>query len=163
MKKIFEIGKEYIELIDQIEKNEGEITDEVETALAINEGEIKQKSVAYVAVIKSMESDVKTIDEEIKRLTALKKTRGNIILNLKDRLTYALNLFGIEEIKTELLKINFRKSKSVEVDDIDLLPETCKATTVSIKPDKKMIKQLIESGEKINGAHIQENRNLQIK
>lgn len=163
MKPIFEISKDYLNIIDQIETNEGEITPEIETALAINEGEIKQKSIAYVAVIKSLESDVNTIDDEIKRLTALKKSRSNIVLNLKDRLSYALELFSIEEIKTELLKINFRKSKSVVVDDIDLLPETCKLTKVSVTPDKKMIKELIESGAKIEGAYISENRNLQIK
>jgi len=163
MKAIFEISKDYLELAEQIENNGGEVTPEIETALAINESEVKQKSVAYVAVIKTMESDVKTIDEEIKRLQALKKSRSNIINNLKDRLTYALNLFEIDEIKTELVKINFRNSKSTVVDDIDLLPEICKKTTVSITPDKKTIKELIESGKKIEGAYILENRTLQIK
>jgi hypothetical protein len=136
MKPIYNISKEYLELVEQIETNEGEITPEIETALAINEGEIKQKGVAYVAVIKTMESDIKTIDDEIKRLTALKKSRGNIVNNLKDRLEYALNLFEIDEIKTELVKINFRKSKSVVVDDIDLLPELYKNTTISVRTYK---------------------------
>ena len=163
MKPIFDISKEYLNLIDQIEENNGEITEQIETALAINEGEIKQKSVAYVAVMKSLESEVDFIDNEIKRLQALKKSRANIVQNLKDRLEYALNTFGIDEIKTELIKINFRKSKSVIVDDIDLIPESCKKTTINITPDKKLLKEMLEDGAIIIGAHILEKKNLTIK
>jgi hypothetical protein len=163
MKNIFEIEQKYLSIIDEIEANEGELTPSIETALAINEGEIKQKSMAYVSVIKNMESDVQTIDSEIKRLQALKKSRGNIVQRLKDTLQNALILFDIPEIKTELCKISFRKSKSVVVDDITLLPKECKTTTISITPDKKKIKELIESGIKLEGAYISENKNLQIK
>lgn len=163
MKPIFEIKKEYADILDQIEENNGEITEEIENRLAINEGEIKQKGVAYAVVVKSMEAEQITIDNEIKRLQQLKKVRDNIISNLKDRLKYALEHYSIDEIKTETLKINFRKSKSVVVSDIDSLPEQCKKITVKVEPDKKLIKEMIEKGEFVNGAIIQENKNLQIK
>lgn len=163
MKPIFEISNDFLQLLDQVENNDGEITPEIESALAINDGEVKQKSVAYVAVIKTIEADVKIIDEEIKRLQALKKSRGGIVSNLKNRLDYALKLFCIDEIKTELVKINFRKSKIVVIEDIDLLPDSCKNIKVTVIPDKKTIKQLIEDGKNIKGAYIQVNSNLQIK
>ncbi|WBC28430.1 Gam-like end protection [Rhodobacteraceae phage LS06-2018-MD05] len=163
MKPIYEISKNYLDLIDQIEENNGEITPEIETSLAINEGEIKQKSVAYVAVMKSLESEVDFIDNEIKRLQALKKSRANIVQNLKDSLEYALNTFGIDEIKTELIKINFRKSKSVIIDKPELVPDHYNTITVTRTPNKKAIKEAIESGKKVKGAYISENRNLQIK
>ena len=163
MKNLFEISTDYLELFDKIEENQGEITPEIETALAINEGEVKQKGVAYCAVIKTIDGEVAMIDNEIKRLQALKKARVNIVLNLKDRLKNALILFGIDEIKTELIKINFRKSKSIVVTDVDELPVSCKTTTVTTVADKKAIKELIENGFDVKGATQVENKNIQIK
>lgn len=162
MKSIFEISKEYITIIDELEINGGEVTEGIETALAINEGELKQKGVAYVAVIKSLDSEVEIIESEIKRLTALKKARNSIISNLKDRLSNAMQQYGIDEIKTELVKINFRKSKSVNIYDESILPDNCKIVTVSTI-SKTELKKRIDAGEKIAGVEIVENLNLQIK
>ena len=162
MTNLFNISAEYLNMLDELEENGGEITEEMEHALAINESQLKQKGVAYAAVIKSITAEQKIIDEEIKRLQALKKVRGNLISNLKERLTNALNTYGIDEIKTELVKINFRKSESVNIIDVDLLPDICKI--VKVEPvSKTEIKKLIKEGEKVPGAELVENRNIQIK
>lgn len=163
MKKLFEISNEYLNIFDQIEENNGELSAEIEKKLAISESELKQKGIAYCAVIKKLDGELETIDKEINRLQALKKTRNNIVQNLKDRLKYALLQFDITEIKTELIKINFRKSKNVVIDNIEDLPEFCKKVKVAVTADKKLIKEMIESGKMIKGAHIEENKNLQIK
>jgi hypothetical protein len=54
MKSLYEISTDLMTIFNQIEENNGEITESQETALAISEGEIKQKAVAYVSVKKTI-------------------------------------------------------------------------------------------------------------
>jgi hypothetical protein len=72
-----------------------------------------------------------------------------------------MNLHGIEKIDTDTLKISLRRSKSVEVVDIDLLPFNC--LKIEKKAIKSEIKKLIEEGMEIEGAKIVENLNLNFK
>lgn len=162
-KSLYKINEDYINVLNDIEENQGDITEANEVALKISEEEMQVKSVGYVNYIKSMVNDNKAIDDEIKRLQDLKKSNTNKIDLLKHNLKTAMQIFGIPEIKTPLIKINFRQSKSIVVNDVDLLPETCKTTKVSVVADKKAIKALIESGKEIKGAEQVINNNIQIK
>ena len=72
-KALYNIEREYLELAEQIEQAEGELTPELETALAITEGELQTKAVGYGFIIRESEGNIAIIDDELKRLTALKK------------------------------------------------------------------------------------------
>jgi len=162
MSNIYQIQQDYLSITNELIENGGELSPELETALTINKSELQQKAVAYIYVVKSLESDISTIDEEIKRLQALKSSRSKTIDKLKETVKNAMNLFGVEEIKTATLKINFRKSESVEVDDSIISDDYCNFKTVRT-PDKAAIKNAIKSGEEIYGAVLNVNQNIQIK
>ncbi len=159
---IYNIQQDYLSLTNEIIEAGGEITPEIENALAINKTELQNKGINYGYVIKSLESDISTIDEEINRLNALKQSRNKTIDLLKETVKNAMQLYGIEELKTPTLKINFRKSESVEVDPDAVLDMYCDFKTVKT-PDKAMIKQVIKSGDAVFGASLNINYNLQIK
>ena len=160
---IFNIEQNYNKLAEQLIENDGELTPELSEQLAITEEQLQNKSVAYSFVIKEMDADIDTIDAEIKRLQALKKQREKASEYLKDRIKHAMDTFQIEEIKTPLVKINFRKSESVEVDDVNLLPSLYKVVKVTEQADKAAIKAAIKDGVDIAGCRIETHRNLQIK
>jgi len=162
MSNIYQIQQDYLAITNELIENGGELSSELENALAINQSELQNKGIQYGYVIKSFESDIDTIDEEIKRLQALKQSRSKTIDTLKNTIKSAMELYGIEELKTPTLKINFRKSESVEVDDSIISDDYCKFKTVRT-PDKAMIKDAIKSGEEIFGAILKINRNIQIK
>jgi hypothetical protein len=162
MNNIYQIQQDYLSITNELIENGGELSTEIETALAINKSELQQKAVAYIYVTKSLEADVSTIDDEIKRLQALKASRVKTIDKLKETVKQAMELYEIEEIKTATLKINFRKSESVEVDENIISDDYCKFKTVRT-PDKAMIKDAIKSGAEIYGASLKINRNIQIK
>jgi len=160
---IFQISTELNEIINQIIENGGEVTPEIEGALMIKEEELSTKSVKYGYVVKALEYDVNIIDDEIKRLSQIKKVRQNAIERLKNVLSITMQSFNIPEIDTPTMKINFRKSSSLEITDEDLIPKkfiTVKQSTTIRKED---IKKAIKEGEQIEGARIVENQNLQIK
>ena len=158
---LFQINSELVEVTNLLIENGGELTPELETRLQIAENDLKTKSVNYYHVIKQIEAETTLIDAEIKRLQELKKSRVNTVEKLENALLYSMNLHGIEKIDTETLKISIRRSKSVEVVDMDLLPFNC--LKIEKKPVKSEIKKLIDAGMEIEGAKIVENLNLNYK
>lgn len=160
---LYNIEREYIELTELLIENGGELTPELEERLAINSEQIEQKGRGYGFVIKQLANDIKTIKEEKKRLDSLLKSRENASKRLKEVLTNAMNLHDITEIKTETLNINFRNSKKIVVEDINLLDKDFQNYKEVITADKEMIKIAIESGESVIGAVQVNSRTLQIK
>ena len=160
---IYQIQNEYQLLINSIIESEGEITPELELALTINKDQLQSKSENYAYIIKQMDAECDIIDLEIKRLQQAKKVRENTIERLKNTLTYAMNLFEVPEIKTPLIKINFRKSESVIVMDVNDLPKEYKVIKVTEQADKVKIKEALKSGESILGCELVTNQNIQIK
>ena len=163
MSNIYQIEKDYLAICNELIESGGNLTPELETALAINKAELENKARNYGFVVKSLENDVTAIDEEIKRLNALKLSRNKSIDVLKETVKNAMQLYGIEEIKTSTLKLSFRKSESVEVDPSLLDFKWMNQKPITYAPDKAKIKEAIKSGEAVSGAWISVNMNLQIK
>ena len=76
-KSLFNIKNDYLVLMSEIEEAEGELTPEQITALQINEKELNKKSIAYLEVIKQKEAFNLIVDNEIKRLKAIKNQNNN--------------------------------------------------------------------------------------
>ena len=156
---LYNIKSEYLAIAQELA--EGELTPELEQALMITEANLQEKAINYGYVIKNFESEVDIIDEEIKRLNALKKARVNAADKLKTNISNAMQLFGILEVKAPTFKMNFRKSESVEI--YDGLSQEYITEKISYQPDKIAIKNAIKEGKTVNGAGIIINYNLQIK
>jgi len=160
---IFNIQNEYKQLVNELIENGGELTPELELSLQINKDQLQSKSENYAYVIKQFNGEIDIIDNEIKRLQQAKKVRENSIDRLKANIEMAMNTFEIDEIKTPLIKINFRKSESVEVDDVNELPQMFKSIKVTEQADKAKIKEVLKNGEIIKGCRLLINKILQIK
>lgn len=158
---LYKISSEFNELLTLIEEAEGEITEEMAQALEINEKELQRKALDYNSVIISQKAFITTIDEEIKRLQALKKQRQNLIKRLENNLLNAVNLFG--EFVAGQFTFKTRKSTVVEVEDVNGLPSKYKVVKVTEAADKAAIKAAIKAGETIKGCSLKENINLSIK
>ena len=162
-KGLYVIEKEYLALIDAIMEAEGELTPEIEKKLAITEQELQTKSTCYAYIIKGIESDNNAIELEVKRLKALKDRNNRTIERLENNVQTAMNLFGITEIKSATLKINFRKSESVEISQEVLIPNEYMTEKIVRTPNKALIKDAIKNGLNVQGASLVQNQSLQIK
>jgi len=160
---IFQIEQEYLDLNKQIIESEGELSPELEQKLSITEHSLHIKAINYGFVIKNNSYTSDIIDQEIKRLTALKTSLNNATNRLKDILKNAMILFGKLEIKEPTIKINFRKSNIVEITDSDKVPARFKTIVQTEKIDKNAIKAELKNGIDIPGIILNENQNLQIK
>jgi hypothetical protein len=160
---LYQIEQEYLNIVQSIIDAGGEITEEQETALSISKEQLQNKGDCYGFIVKELEGNIDLIDLEIKRLQALKKPLVNSIDRLKNNLSQAMQMFDVTELKTPLLKINFRKSESIEVTDIDLLDADFVKTTITKAADKIAIKDAIKAEIPVRGAVLITNYNLQIK
>ena len=160
---LYTIEQNYLTLVENLIDNGGELTPELETELAITKQDLQNKGVCYGFIVKELEGNIDLIDLEIKRLNALKKPLVNSIDRLKNNLSQAMQMFDVTELKTPLLKINFRKSESIEVTDIDLLDADFVKTTITKAADKVAIKEAIKAEIPVRGAVLLTNYNLQIK
>ena len=110
-----------------------------------------------------MENDISIIDAEIKRLGELKKSRLKTIDRLETTVSNAMQLYQIEKLETPTLKISFRKSESVEIDNEGDIPAQFLKEKITYTIDKVAIKEAIKKGEVVIGARLQQNKNIQIK
>ena len=160
---IYQIEKEYLELANQLIESGGECSPELEIQLTINQEQLEQKARGYGFVVKQMESDVSIIDAEIERLKGLKNSRLKTIERLETTVSNAMQLYQINRLETPTLKISFRKSESVEIDDESAISFAYLKEKITYTIDKAMIKEAIKKGEVVIGARLQVNQNIQIK
>ena len=91
---IFQISQDLLDVFNELEENDGELTDELEKRLTVSQAEFKTKVEGYTKVIKQAESDIELVDKEIKRLQELKKSKNNAIDRLKKVIAWAIETFG---------------------------------------------------------------------
>lgn len=160
---LYDIEKSQLELVEALIDNGGELTEELESALALNKDNLEVKGTNYGFIIKQLKAEVSIIDAEIERLNALKKSRVKSIERLENNLSVAMQIFDIDKIESPVMKISFRKSESVEIDDVNLIDKKYINVKTTETPDKAAIKDAIKAGEIVIGAHISVNKNIQIK
>ena len=161
MANLYEITREAQELAFLLEIEE--LTPELEAMLVINQEQLQNKAGNYAKVIVNIQSDSDAIDQEIKRLKAMKESKDRAVTRLKDALKEAMLISAIEKIDSPLFKLSLRRSESVEVDIVEALPSEFINIKNVVSADKVAIKEAIKRGQNITGARLIENFNLQIK
>lgn len=162
-KSLYKIDKELMALLEAIAEQEGEITPEQDEQLAINRYELETKAVDYSMAILQLNAWAEMADKEAKRVTAIKNSYKKTSETLKQRITDAMERYDIKEVKDATIKVSLRKSVQTIIDDLDQVPKQYKTVKVETTPDKTAIKKAIQEGEIIEGAHLEEKNNLQIK
>lgn len=98
--------------------------------------------------VHNLEGLAKTCDEEAKRLAARKKSFEGKITNLKNYVLQCLLAAGQDTVKTAKNTFTARKGAiNVVIDNVDLLPDDLVTVETVVTPDKKAIKEAIESSQ----------------
>ncbi len=161
MKTLLNIRKEYTDLITKVEESDGELTPEMEQALAINRQELAEKSLAYVEFLGNLEAQNGRIDEEIKRLQQLKRHNTQMLNFLQKGLVRAVQEFGT--IRAGTHTIGLRITEECVVEDSSRVPDRFKTVKMDIQVDKVAVKKALKDGEHVPGVHIQHNQHPVIR
>lgn len=162
MASIYELNKNYQEVSALLETAETE--DELQAingTLEMLDCSIEEKVENTAKYIKNVESDIEGIKAEINRLTALKKQKERNTEWLKSNIEYALKTKSIDKLEVGTFKCGYRKSESVEVEDLNALPMDYIKT--KMEPDKTAIKKALKAGEELIGVRLKTNMNFYIK
>ena len=163
-KSLYNIQQDYLKVVEEIIDQEGEVTEEQEVSLGICKDELQVKATNYALIILDMKSKIQSIKNELERLNKLKNSFQKVEEKLEEHLLDAMDHFNIKKIESDLVKISLRQSEYVEIENVVSLPEECFTfIPEEIVPNKKKIKELIESGYPLQGASILKRNNLQIK
>ena len=167
--KTFDILSEYYTLMELIEEAENNPeynfeTGEIIPVEEILKDEIERLQGEKVTKLENIEylkrdnkSKIDTLVDEIKRLQGRKKSFENANDNLTKLQDYLLQ--G-EKLKTDKFTFSYRKSKSVEIIDEDLIPDEYKK--IEYKVDKMKLKKALEE-VKIQGAELVEKKSLSVR
>jgi hypothetical protein len=160
---LYGITAELNGILAQLEELGGEITPELEQALAINEEQFVAKAEDYGHAILNLKGMAAAAKAEKERLAGLQKFYENAQKRLTDALSNAMQVFGQDKVENATMRLSLRHTTATEVDDIDQIPAEFKTTKVEVVADKTAIKKAIQQGEDVPGAHLVENVSLQIK
>ena len=164
--KLYELTQNYRNLeslLDNLGEQEGLTVEMIHGVLGQVEDDINTKIENTCKVIKEIEADSIGIDEEIKRLSALKKQKENTVKKLKEYVEFEMNGIGLTKVEGKLFKISFRKSKVVKVIDETKIPKEFIKIKTTETISKIDLGKALKNGEIIEGAELVENKSLQIK
>ena len=157
---LYQISEDQRRLNAMLEETGGELTPELEEALAITEQNFVTKAENYGKAILHYKQLVAAAKAETDRIKAIQKTCENAIARMEERLRDAMILFDKPKVEMATLKLSLRKSERVVIDDENNLPADC--IVVKTEVSKTEVKRHLKAGETI-GAHLEENQSLQIK
>lgn len=145
-------------ILDCIDADTGEIIDcERLEGLLMD----KQSKIENIALwVKNLESDALAFGAEKAAFAEREKKAKAKAEQLRQYLGLVLN--G-EKFSTAKCAVSFRRSASVRVDNIDLIPNEFKRTVTTVEADKTAIKAAIKAGTDVAGCALVEKLNTQIK
>lgn len=169
---LYEITKEGQALEDlflmSIDEETGEVVDaDVLAQLEVEfQKQLTSKGSGIIKYIKNTELLLGNIDDEIKRLQALKKTGESRLDKFNAYVINNMERMGTKKIETSLGNLVLRSSTSTDI-DTSLLAKDERWFSTEVKTvekyDKAAIKKLLQDGEEIQGAALIVRNNLNIK
>ncbi|CAM3716776.1 hypothetical protein BS639_16985 [Rouxiella silvae] len=159
------LAADYNKLQQLLETSEELTPEMIADTLESIEGMLEEKLDNTFKFIRNLEGLSKTCDEEAKRLADRKRSFENQAKHLRQYVLSCLLAAGLDKLKTPVNTFTARKGvASVVIDNVELLPDELVDVQMISAPDKKAIKEALESGVEVPGAHIEiGSRSLQVR
>lgn len=167
---LYDIDKAIQTLLDEgfnytVDEETGEITFDDRSAeleqLQINRAEKLEAVALYIKNLDALAEDIKAEEKALKERREAREKKAE---NLRKYLGNSLTAANEEGFETAKVRVSFRKSQAVIVDEEKLdkafIKETIKTTYA---PDKTAIKKAIKEGQEVTGAYIEDRKAVQIQ
>ena len=147
------------------EADDKSIEPDIKNALqGIYESDVPAAVADGIEYIKKQTAFIEAIDKRMDELKALKQSRKNRLERVRRGYCEFLIAVGMKKIETPCGNMTVTApTLSTVIDSIDDLPDAYKKTTVKIDADKTAIKQAIQGGHNVPGAHLEEKQSIRIK
>lgn len=155
MRPLYEIDNEILGCVDM---ETGEIIDE--ERLAALEMERDAKIEGIILWRKDLIAEADAVKAEGKKLYDRARVCENKAEQLKRYIEHALE--G-NKFKTERCSVSYRNTKSIVIDDVHQLPVEVWKDLDESWISKSKIKDMLEAGKEVKGAHQEEKQSIIIK
>ncbi len=152
---LYELSESYLEILQMCDEDNAEIAD----ALNAVESDIEDKVKNGIGLIQTLQRRIEDCGAEIKRLAAFKKDTENNLERIKDNYLENLQRIGKAKVITPIGAMAVVKSggkRKMVIDDENLVPADFKFTRYEEVIDKDALRDSLENGEVIEGAHLEE-------
>lgn len=168
MASIYELTADLQKLYDLLDKGELE-EDMVRDAILNTKEEIGLKLENYGCFIRNLESDIKGLKEEERRLKERRQSYENMVSNMKEAMSEALRATGNDKVKTAKFTFwNQKNNPSVVIDEayIENIPEAYLIPQEPTIDRKKLLADLQdeELSKSLEGiAHLEQTESIRIR
>lgn len=124
---------------------------------------LTKKGEGLIKYIKTLESNAEMCKQEADRLKKKEKAFNNKIDNIKNYIQINMGKINSNKIETSLGNLVISESTKTIIDEKIIDKKYGIPQPISYKFDAKEIKKILLSGQKIDGAILMTNKNLNIK
>ncbi|MGL5638281.1 MAG: siphovirus Gp157 family protein [Cetobacterium sp.] len=163
--KAYEIMNGMIDTLDiflESEQSEGD-KENYEFVMKFLKEELQSKSSNIIKYIRNISLEVEVLSQEEDRLEKLRKQKEKKVNSLKKYLADILLNLDKNKVETELGNLCLRKSVSVAIDNLDLIPKKYVQKKIELIPDKRTLSELLKQGKNVKGVHLENKYTLQIR
>lgn len=156
MASLFELTSEYQALMDLGDSSDPEDRQAFLDTLEGLDFEVGLKADSYAAVITLLTGKADTIDNEIKRLSAIKKAIDDNVHRMKDALQHAMEVMDRSEIKTDLHTFRICKNggKLPLIIKSEAVPDQYMRVVYEV--DNDLIRAALDKGQELDFAYYGE-------
>jgi hypothetical protein len=156
MESIYDISLRYKAITGLLE-DETISQEDINNALMEVMDDVVSKGENGIIFLRKQEAMIEAAKNEKKKIDAYIKRREAVVKRTKQAYLYAMQQMGMKSIQTARGEIKVKTNPpAVVIDDVALLPEDYKHTTITVTPDKPAIKTAIRNGETVPGAHLEQ-------
>lgn len=161
---LFEIDRSIRDFLDNLPVDkDGCISADALKDLEKMQGIRKNKLEAVALYYKELKAEADAIKAEADNLDKRAKATANKAERIKEYLSMSMLSNGDNNLETSRCKVTFRPSEKVVITNIDILDSRFIKVKVDHDADKTAIKEAIKNGEKVEGAYLENHKNIQIK
>lgn len=155
MRALYEIEEDILKCVDM---ETGEIIDTAK--LEALEMEREQKIEGVILWRKDLLAEAKAIKDEAAELSKRAKVAENKAESLKG---YIEHVLAGDKFKTARCSVSYRKTSKIVIDDLKQLPQEVWKDLSEDWISKNKIKDMLEAGKEVKGAHQEDGQSMIIK
>lgn len=163
--KAYEIANGMIDTLDIFLESDQNDTDKenFDFMMEFLKEELESKSSNIIKYIRNLTLEVDVLFQEEDRLEKIRKQKEKKISSLKGYLSNILINLDKNKVETDLGTVGLRKSVSVAIENLELIPKKYIQKKIDLVPDKRMLSEALKQGKNVKGAHLENKYSLQIR
>lgn len=121
-----------------------------------------EKVDGFAQFLRMSEAQQESLKSEADRLMKRAKSLENTRNYLKMRYLQVMERYGLKKVSGSTYTLSRRATKCVQIVDADIVPAGVKREKTIVEPDKRIIMELLKSGQKVPGCQLAESVSLQV-